>query len=88
MFGEILVDLGDDPLLDIGVKRLAQVGECARRRDHDERMNATFADDPFESRGDVCGKAVLFELVPIGLRDARTARADRCPARALPDCRP
>ena len=57
------------------MKRLAQVGECARRRDHDERMNATFADDPFESRGDVCGKAVLFELVPIGLRDARTARA-------------
>ncbi len=35
VLGEVFADFGNDPFLDIGVERVAQISERARRRDDD-----------------------------------------------------
>src|SRR5262249_60456257 len=46
MFGEVLVDLGDDFSFHVRTKCLAQIGERAPRRPHDQRLRAALAPGP------------------------------------------
>src|SRR6516165_3356088 len=85
MLGEILVDLGYDPHFDIGMERLAQIGERTRRRDDKQSLDAALTYDFLKRRGHLMGESMLLEHVPVGLSDAGAAGADRRmrPARAI-----
>src|SRR5262249_29729377 len=67
MLGKVLVDLGDDPLLHVGVERTTQVRPRPRRRDHDERLGLALAHERFHRGGDAMSEAMLLELVPVGI---------------------
>ena len=84
-FGKVLVDLGDDFLFHVGVKRLAQIGKRSRRRHHDQSFDPALAHDPLQHGRDLSGEAVLLEFMPVGLGDAGSPRADRgkCAARTI-----
>ena len=77
VLGEILVDLRHDLLLHVVVEGFAQIGERARRRHHDQGLDLALAHDLLQHRRHVVGEFVLFQVVPVGLRDARSAEADR-----------
>ena len=63
--GEVLVDFGEDPALNVLMDRLAQVREGARWRHNRERGDATRSDKLLEGSSDVLSKAMLLELVPV-----------------------
>src|SRR5262249_1185107 len=64
---------------------LAQIGERARRSDHDQGVDAAIAHDPLQHGCDLLGEPVLLKVVPIGLADAGTHATDRreCSARPI-----
>src|ERR1700676_4507214 len=85
MLGEILVDLRNDLLLHVVMKSFAQIGERTRRRDHDQSLDLALAHHLLKRCGGFVRKLMFFQLVPVGLADARAARTDRGmrPARAV-----
>ena len=67
MVGEILADFGHDPLFHIGMESPAQVGERARRCGNDEGRDRAASHHALQCSGDPFHKAVLFEVMPVGL---------------------
>ena len=63
MIGEVLADLGHDPLLDVLMKGAAQVGERARRRDNDQCRYGTLAHQMLQCGGDAGNEAILLQTV-------------------------
>lgn len=70
VLGQILADFGHDPFLDVGMEGTPQIGKGARRRDNDERRHVTRAHDVLQSGGHALRKAVLLEVMPVGLLHA------------------
>jgi hypothetical protein len=66
MFGEVFVDFCHHAGLHVAVEGLAQFGQSARRRRNDHRLHFAFAHQFLERIGDQTGKAMFFELMPIG----------------------
>jgi len=70
MLGEILVDLGDDPSLHVGMEGVSELRQRARRCGDDQRLGVAFAYEPLHGGGDALGKPLLLELVPVGRVEA------------------
>ena len=70
MLGQILADLGHDPLLDVGVEGSPQLGERLRRGDDDKRLHFARPHQRFHGGGNAVGEAMLFDVVPVGRLDA------------------
>src|ERR1043166_7186717 len=66
MLGEVLVDLGDDPPLDVGMEGMAQLRQRARRRRHDQGLGVALAHELLHGGSDAMGETLLLELVPVG----------------------
>jgi len=79
MLGEILVDFPNDARFHIGVKRMPQVCERARRRHDDQCRRAAFAHQTLQRGGHSLSKAMLLDFMPI--RRLHGAAADRMGAR-------
>jgi hypothetical protein len=74
MIGEVLADLGDDPLFHIVMESPPQIGERARRCRNDEGGDRPVAHHMLQRCGDALDKTMLLKLMPIGLADAGAAR--------------
>ena len=73
VLGKVFADFGNDPLLDVGVEGVAQIGERARRRDDDQRGDAALAHHFLQSRRHPLDEAVLFQSMPVGLFNTAAA---------------
>src|SRR5579863_3201004 len=78
MLGQILIDLRDDALLDVGVKHMPQLGKGSGRRDHDDFLHIAVTHQLLQRCRHPIGKALLLDLVPV--RRLHTAVAMRAGA--------
>ena len=76
MIGEILVHLGNDPLFHLLMKRTAQIGECARRCNNNQRLDLLLTHHARQGRGDIFCETVFLQVMPVGLIDSRSTSAD------------
>jgi len=65
MLGQILIHLGNYPLLHIHMKSMAQLRKGARRSNNDERLHAFCSNQFLYRSGYVLYKAMLLQLMPI-----------------------
>lgn len=66
MPGEILVDLGDDARLDVGMKGFAQIGQRSRGGHDNKRLHVALANELLHCACHAPREAMLLEMVPVG----------------------
>src|SRR3979411_1334071 len=75
MVGQILVELGDNALLHVCMKGVAQIGQGPRRACDDDGLDLAFADQGLERGRYIAGEFMLLDVVPVGGFKAASAPA-------------
>jgi len=77
MVGEILIDFSSQPSADFMVIMAAELAQCLRRRDYDERFELIAHRPILEQAGGLGREAILFELMEVGVVDVTAAGPSR-----------
>jgi hypothetical protein len=76
MVGQVLVELSNHPLLDVGMERLTQIAQGARWGRDDEYLDPLLPDEPFEHARHLASKSMRFDVMPVGWFDRAPSAAD------------
>src|SRR6516164_9035800 len=86
LIGQVIVDFGNETMLDIAMHHVPQLGKRARWRDYHGGLDIVSAHPLLQHGRNMVGKVLLFELVPIGgihTAAPRGSGAFEAPSRAI-----
>src|SRR5579872_444808 len=72
MLGQVLVDFGNNPFLHVRMKGMPQFSKGARGRDDNDGLCLFSANKLLHGGGDMVGKPMLLQLMPVRLLHGRT----------------